>query len=114
MEVATGEYGGSVNDFFSEVGVLGGPMPQIISAMQTGIDPFTGREINQGYRPAARADVQADDVRLADGRAVVVDRPGRCRAHVPLAYPDTQLLWRSAAVARAGGGACRGREYLPG
>ena len=51
MEVATGEYGGSVNDFFSEVGVLGGPMPQIISAMQTGIDPFTGREIIKDTDP---------------------------------------------------------------
>lgn len=51
MEVAGGEYEGSVNDFMSELGILGGPVPQIISAMMTGVDPFSGREIIKDTDP---------------------------------------------------------------
>jgi hypothetical protein len=40
-----------VNDFFSELGVLGGPVPQIGAAMLTGVDPWTGREIVKDTDP---------------------------------------------------------------
>ena len=50
-EIATGDYGGTVNDLFSELGILGGPVPQVMSALQTGIDPFTQRPIVEDTDP---------------------------------------------------------------
>ncbi len=50
-EIATGDYGGTVNDLFSELGILGGPVPQVMAAIQTGIDPFTQRKIIEDTDP---------------------------------------------------------------
>lgn len=51
MQIATGSYEGRVNDAMSQLGILGGPVPQIGAAMMTGIDPWTGREIIKDTDP---------------------------------------------------------------
>ncbi len=46
---------GDVQDVFSNTGLFGGPIPQIIMAISTGIDPFTKRKIwNESDPPSIR------------------------------------------------------------
>ena len=51
----------------SKSGILGGPLPQVISAVQTNIDPFTQREIVNEYDPPAKqvADMMMYGYRMA-------------------------------------------------
>lgn len=56
-----------LQEALSKSGVFGGPLPQIISAIQTNIDPFTKREIINEYDPEAKqlADMMLYAIRMA-------------------------------------------------
>jgi len=58
---------GNIRDALSTSGVFGGPLPQIISAIQTNIDPFTQREIINEFDPPSKqiADLLFYGYRLA-------------------------------------------------
>ena len=58
---------GNIRDALSTSGVFGGPLPQIISAIQTNIDPFTQREIINEFDPPSKqiADLVFYGLRLA-------------------------------------------------
>tara|TARA_Y100001938_G_C8092048_1_gene435626 strand:- start:45 stop:3299 length:3255 start_codon:yes stop_codon:yes gene_type:complete len=45
---------GEIRDVLSASGVFGGPLPQIVSAIQTNIDPFTQREIINEFDPPSK------------------------------------------------------------
>jgi hypothetical protein len=45
---------GKIRDALSASGVFGGPLPQIVSAIQTNIDPFTQREIINEFDPPSK------------------------------------------------------------
>ena len=56
-----------LQEALSKSGVFGGPLPQIISAIQTNIDPFTKREIVNEYDPESKqlADMMLYAYRMA-------------------------------------------------
>ena len=56
-----------LQEALSKSGVFGGPLPQIISAIQTNIDPFTKREIINEYDPESKqlADMMLYAYRMA-------------------------------------------------
>ena len=58
---------GKIRDALSASGVFGGPLPQIVSAIQTNIDPFTQREIINEFDPPSKqiADLVFYGLRMA-------------------------------------------------
>lgn len=52
---------GDVQRFFVDTGILGGPLPQLITAVLANKDPFTNREIHSPYDPPA---TQAADMMM--------------------------------------------------
>ena len=68
-----------VQKFLSSTGIFGAPLPQLVAALATNIDPFTQREIVNEFDPPAKKSCRFYGLFMENDYAYLVDRYWICR-----------------------------------